>query len=109
MTVTARRLFILAVVALLLGIVIGVIMAATASAEDCDPAYTAQCCACEPSEAADPAPLPRIYLPSVQRSMPPMSAEYTPAQPVATPEPDVELPLGDAGENNQDTNGANDA
>ena len=63
-----------------------------APADTCDPAYTAQCCACEPSEAAEPAPLPHLYLPSVQRSMPPLSAEYTPAQ----PEPDVELPLGDA-------------
>ena len=55
-----------------------------------------QCCACEPSSAAEPAPLPRLYLPSVQRDMPPMAAEYTPAEPAATPEPDVELPLGDA-------------
>lgn len=70
--------------------------ASAAPADTCDPAYTAQCCACEPSAAAEPAPLPRLYLPSVQRSMPPMAAEYTPAQPVATPEPDVELPLGDA-------------
>lgn len=96
MTVTARRLFILAIAALLLGVAIGVIWARAASAAPCDPADSAQCCACEPSEAAEPAPLPRLYLPSVQRSMPPMSAEYTPAQPVATPEPDVELPLGDA-------------
>jgi len=76
----------------------GVLFAHTAHAEDCDPAYTAQCCACEPSGAAELAPLARIYLPTVQRDMPPMSAEYTPAQPVVTPEPDVELPLGDAQE-----------
>ena len=70
--------------------------ASAAPADTCDPAYTAQCCACEPSEAAEPAPLPRLYLPAVQRDMPPMAAEYTPAEPAATPEPDVELPLGDA-------------
>lgn len=64
--------------------------------DTCDPATTEQSCACEPAEAAEPAPLARIYLPTVQRSMPPMSAEFTPAQPVVTPEPDVELPLGDA-------------
>ncbi len=67
-----------------------------APADTCDPATTEQCFACEPAEAAEPAPLLRLYLPTVQRSMPPMSAEYTPAVPVATPEPDVELPLGDA-------------
>lgn len=70
-------------------------IATSAPADTCDPAYTAQCCACEPSEAAEPAPLPRLYLPSVQRNMPAMSAEFTPAQPEPTPEPDVELPLGD--------------
>lgn len=70
--------------------------ASAAPADVCDPAYTAQCCACEPSDVAEPAPLPRLYLPSVQRSMPPMAAEFTPAQPEPTPEPDVELPLGDA-------------
>jgi hypothetical protein len=59
-----------------------------ASADTCDPAYTAQCCACEPSGAAEPAPLPRIYLPTVQRSMPPMSSEFTPVQPVPTVTPD---------------------
>ena len=74
----------------------GVLFAHTAHAEDCDPAYTAQCCACEASEAAEPAPLPRIYLPSVMQRLPGMSAEFTPAQPVATVTPDVELPLGDA-------------
>lgn len=82
-----RRLFILAIAALLLGIAIGVIWARAASAAPCDPAYTAQCCACEPSEAADPAPLPRIYLPSVMHGVR-MSSEYTPAQPIVTPEPD---------------------
>ncbi len=65
-----------------------------APADTCDPATTAQCCACEPAGAAEPAPLPRLYLPTVQRDMPPMSAEYTPAQSTPTPEP--ELSLGDA-------------
>ena len=83
-----RRLFILAIAALLLGIAIGVIWARAASAAPCDPAYTAQCCACEPSEAADPAPLPRIYLPSVMH-MPRMSAEYTPYVPAPTVTPEV--------------------
>ena len=88
--ISARRLFILAVAALLLGIVIGVIMVTTASAapaDACDPAYTAQCCACEPSGAAEPAPLPRLYLPSVMHGVR-MTSEYTPAQPIVTPEPD---------------------
>lgn len=96
---TARQLFIACIAILLACVVLCVAYAAVASAapaDTCDPAYTAQCCACEPSEAAEPAPLPRLYLPSVQRDMPPMAAEYTPAKPVTTPEPDVELPLGDA-------------
>lgn len=94
--ISARRLFILAVAALLLGIVIGVIMVTTASAEDCDPADSEQCCACEPSGAAEPAPLLHLYLPAVMHGVR-MSSEYTPFQPTPTPEPDVELPLGDAG------------
>ena len=92
MTLTDRRTLLYVVIVALAGAVLCVAFTAIASAEDC----TAQCCACEPSEAAEPAPLARIYLPTVQRDMPPMSAEYTPAQPVVTPEPDVELPLGDA-------------
>jgi len=75
---------------------VALLLVAHASAAPCDPADSAQCRACEPSEAAEPAPLPRIYLPSVMQRLPGMSAEYTPAQPVVTPEPDVELPLGDA-------------
>jgi len=74
----------------------GVLFAHTSPADQCDPATTERCCACEASEAADPAPLPRIYLPSVMQRLPGMSAEFTPAQPVATVTPDVELPLGDA-------------
>ena len=93
-----RRLFILAIAALLLGIAIGVIWARSAHAAPCDPADSAQCCGCEPSEAAEPAPLPlpRLYLPAVAYGVA-MSSEYTPFQPTPTPEPDVELPLGDAG------------
>lgn len=74
----------------------GVFTAHAAPTAPCDPADSAQCCACEPSNAAEPAPLPRIYLPSVMHGVR-MSSEYTPAQPIVTPEPDVELPLGDAG------------
>ncbi len=92
MTLTARRSLLYVVIVALAGAVLCVAFTAIASAEDCTgPQY----CACEPSEAAEPAPLPRLYLPLVQH-LPRMSAEYTPAQPVATPEPDVELPLGDA-------------
>ncbi len=105
MTLTARRSLLYVVIVALAGAVLCVAFTAIASAEDCT---GPQRCACEPSEAAEPAPLPHLYLPLVQH-LPRMSAESTPAQPVATPEPDVELPLGDAGENNQDTNGANDA
>lgn len=92
MTLTARRTLLYVVIVALAGAVLCVAFAAIASAEDCT---GPQCCACEPSSAAEPAPLPRLYLPLVQH-LPRMSAEYTPAQPVATPEPDVELPLGDA-------------
>ena len=63
--------------------------ASASPADTCDPAYTAQCCACEPSEAAKPAPLPHLYLPSVQRSMPPMAAEFTPVHPAPTVTPEV--------------------
>ena len=91
-----RRLFILAIAALLLGIAIGVIWARSAHAAPCDPADSAQCCGCEPSGAAEPALLPHLYLPTVMHGVR-MSSEYTPFQPTPTPEPDVELPLGDAG------------
>lgn len=87
--------------ALCLGFVAGIILlafflltfahasAAPASpASPCDPAGSAQCCACEPSLAAEPAPLPHLYLPAVMQRLPGMSAEYTPAQPIVTPEPD---------------------
>jgi hypothetical protein len=92
-TLTARRTILYVVIVALAGAVLCVAFTAIASAEDCT---GPQCCACEPAGAAEPAPLPRLYLPTVQRSMPAMSAEFTPAQPVPTPEPDVELPLGDA-------------
>ena len=71
---------------------LALLLVATAHAaptEPCDPAYTAQCCACELSEAVEPAPLARIYLPTVQRDMPPMSSESTPLQPVPTVTPDA--------------------
>ena len=88
---TNRRLFIAFIAILLAGVVLCV--AYDASAEDCT---GPQCCACEPSQAAEPAPLPHLYLPSVMQRMPAMAAEFTPAQPMQTPEPDIELPLGDA-------------
>ena len=86
MTRADRRTLLYVVIVALAGAVLCVAFTAIASAEDC----TAQCCACEPSEAAEPAPLPRLYLPAVMH-MPRMSAEYTPAQPVptVTPEPPV--------------------
>ena len=62
--------------------------ASAAPADTCDPACTAQCCACEPSNVAEPAPLPRLYLPSVQRT-PAMAAEFTPVHPVPTVTPEV--------------------
>ena len=77
---------------LLYGAAFGGVLVAHASAspaDTCDPAYTAQCCACEPSEAVEAAPLPRLYLPSVQRDTPPMSAEFTPVHPAPTVTPEV--------------------
>jgi len=70
----------------------GVLLARAADDTACD---GPQCCACEPSDVAEPAPLPHLYLPAVLQAMPPMSAEYTPAEPVATPEPEVPV-TGDA-------------
>ena len=86
MTDNARRTLLYMVIVALVGVVLCV--AYDASAEDCT---GPQCCACEPSEAAEaaePAPLPRIYLPSVMH-MPRMSAEYTPYVPVPTVTPEV--------------------
>ena len=82
----------------LLAGLVALLLAAHASAAPRDPADSAQCCGCEPSGAAEPAllPLPRLYLPAVAYGVA-MSSEYTPFQPTPTPEPDVELPLGDAG------------
>ena len=96
MTYTARRTLLYVVIVALAGAVLCVAFAAIASADDCT---GPQCCAREPSGAAEPAPLPHLYLPLVQH-LPRMSAESTPARPIATPEPEVELPLGDAGKNN---------
>lgn len=80
-----RTLLYVALVALLL---VAHASAAPASpADTCDPA-SAQCCACEPGSAAEPAPLPHLYLPAVMHGVR-MSSEYTPAQPIVTPEPDV--------------------
>ena len=62
--------------------------ASAAPADQCDPVGSEECCACELSEAAEPAPLPRIYLPSVMH-MPRMSAEYTPYVPAPTVTPEV--------------------
>ena len=95
MTLTARRTLLYVVIVALAGIVLCVAVANTAHAapaspaDTCDPAYTGpQCCACEPSGgAAEPAPLPRIYLPAVMYT-PRMSAEFTPLQPVPTVTPD---------------------
>lgn len=85
MTLTARRTILYVVIVALAGAVLCVAFTAIASAEDCT---GPQCCACEPSGgAAEPAPLPRIYLPLVQH-LPRMSAEYTPFQPAPTVTPD---------------------
>ena len=89
----------LAFAVLLYGAAFGGVLVAHASAahaEPCDPAGSEDCCACEPSEAAEPNPLPRLYLPAIAHGVR-MTSEYTPFQPMPTPEPDVELPLGDAG------------
>ena len=83
MTDNACRALLYMVIVALVGVVLCV--AYDASAEDCT---GPQCCACEPSEAAEPAPLPRIYLPSVMH-MPRMSAEYTPYVPAPTVTPEV--------------------
>ena len=47
---------------------------------------------CEDTDpcGAEPSPLQRVYLPAVARDVPAMSAEYTPAQPVATVTPEVQ-------------------
>lgn len=93
---TSRLSFIIAVllVAAIVALAVAILLrdvAHAAPTEPCDPATTAQCCACEPSGVAEPAPLPRIYLPAVQRDMPPMPSEFTPyvPAPTATPDPPV--------------------
>ncbi len=83
---TARRTLLYVAIVALAGAVLCVAFTAIASAEDCT---GPQCCACEPSGgAAEPAPLPHLYLPLVQQRMPAMSAESTPLQPVPTVTPD---------------------
>jgi len=84
MTLIARRTLLYVVIVALAGAVLCVAFAAIASAEDCT---GPQCCACEPAGAAEPAPLPHLYLPLVQH-LPRMSAEFTPLQPVPTVTPD---------------------
>ncbi len=39
---------------------------------------------------AEPAPVPRVYLPAVARDVPAMAWEFTPVQPVATATPEVQ-------------------
>lgn len=86
MTRADRRTLLYVVIVALAGAVLCVAFTAIASAEDCT---GPQCCACEPSGgAAEPAPPQRIFLPTVQRDMPPMSSESTPLQPVPTVTPD---------------------
>jgi len=85
MTRTTRRTLLYVVIVALAGAVLCVAFTAIASAEDCT---GPQCCACEPSGVAEPAPPQRIFLPTVQRDMPPMSSESTPLQPVPTVTPD---------------------
>ena len=89
---TNRRLFIICIAILLAVVVLCVAFAAIASAapaDTCDPAYTAQCCACEPSGDAEPAQLPQLWLPAVLQRTPPMSSEFTPVQPAPTVTPEV--------------------
>lgn len=71
----------------------GVLVAHAHAAAPCDPADSARCCACEPVGAAEPAPLPHVYLPLVQH-LPRMSSEYTPLQPAPTVTPDPPV-MGD--------------
>ena len=85
MTLIARRTLLYVVIVALAGAVLCVAFTAIAIAEDCT---GPQCCACEPSGVAEPAPPQRIFLPTVQRDMPPMSSESTPLQPVPTVTPD---------------------
>lgn len=78
MTPRAARLSIILLVlvaAAIAAVAIAIVLSGTASAapaDACDPAYTAQCCACDPSDAAEPNPLPHVYLPSVLLRMPSM-------------------------------------
>jgi hypothetical protein len=89
----SERLSFIVFITLVLAIVVAaaaIAMYDTASAapsDACDPAYIAQCCACPPSDMAEPAPLPHLYLPAVHRA-PYMSAEFTPVQPVVTVVPE---------------------
>lgn len=93
MTHSGRLSFIVFIILVLAITVAAVVIAAYSTAhaaptDTCDPADSEQCCACEPSGVAEPAPPQRIFLPTVQRDMPPMSSESTPLQPVPTVTPD---------------------
>lgn len=78
MTPTARRRIIYAMIVALAGIVLSVLIAAIAQACDgTDPCGT------------EPAPLPVLYLPTVQRNAPAMAAESSPWVPVPTVTPEV--------------------
>ena len=78
MTPTARRRFFYAMIAALAGIVLAVAIAAITSAcADPDPC------------GAEPAPLPVLYLPAIQRNAPAMAAESSPWTPVPTVTPEV--------------------
>ena len=87
-----RALTLSLILQLLLAGLVALLLVAHASAspaDTCDPAYTAQCCACEPSNVAGPAPLPQLYLPAVLQRTPPMAAEYDPVHPAPTVTPEV--------------------
>ena len=86
MTDNARRTLLYMVIVALVGVVLCVALAAAASAEDCT---GPQCCACEPSQADEPAQLPQLYLPAVLQRTPPMAAEFTPVHPAPTVTPEV--------------------
>ena len=78
---TNRQLFITCIAILLAGVVLCVALAAAASA--------APACTDPDPCGGEPAQLPQLYLPAVLQRTPPMAAEFTPVQPVATVMPEV--------------------
>ena len=79
MTDTQRLALLRIVIAALAGIVLAVAIAAITSAcTDPDPC------------GAEPAPLPVLYLPAIQRNAPAMAAESSPWTPVPTVTPEVQ-------------------